>query len=164
VRRDLHAACERAKVPPVSPNDLRRTCATWLRAQRAPPHLIAPVLGHVDSRMVERVYGRLPTDHLAARLAQELGANSRPHVGLGFAESLNPVDAIDGGLSTKTLINGSLVVPRDGIERPPRGFSSTSPDGGGGRKDKWLRVLKGGFDVVCDRAPVPVGGCPPSLS
>jgi integrase len=74
-RRDLHQACERAGIPPVSPNDLRRTCATWLRAQGVPPHLIAPVMGHVDSRMVERVYGRLPTDQLAERLAQELGAN-----------------------------------------------------------------------------------------
>lgn len=51
----------------------RRTCATWLRAQGAPPDLIAPVMGHADSRMVERAYGRLPTDALARRLAAATG-------------------------------------------------------------------------------------------
>ncbi|MDB4991154.1 MAG: integrase family protein [Myxococcaceae bacterium] len=75
-RRDLRSACESAGIPPVTSNDLRRTCATWLRARGAPPHLIAPVMGHVDSRMVERVYGRLPFEQLAARLSEELGANS----------------------------------------------------------------------------------------
>lgn len=73
VNRDLKAACERAGTPRCSPNDLRRTCATWLRASGAPPELIAPVLGHVDSRMVERVYGRLPAEDLRVRLTATLG-------------------------------------------------------------------------------------------
>ena len=106
VRRDLDAACIRIEkklnpgfdhgpdklskrlraVPPkpfpsVSPNDLRRTCATWLRAQGVPPHLIAPVMGHRDSRMVERVYGRLPIDDLAKRIGQELRHDSEPYLG-----------------------------------------------------------------------------------
>ena len=144
VRRDLHQACAQAGIPPVSPNDLRRTCATWLRAQGAPPHLIAPVLGHVDSRMVERVYGRLPTDQLARRLSQELGENSLPNACLRPAESLDPLDAMHDALSTKTLENEGFMVPRDGIEPPTRGFSIPSPDRGSGRKDKWLRLLKGG--------------------
>ena len=39
VRRDLHAACGAVKIRPCSPNDLRRTRATWLRARRlARPH------------------------------------------------------------------------------------------------------------------------------
>jgi hypothetical protein len=33
-----------------SPNDLRRTCATWLRAAGTPPHLIAPPDGAQASR------------------------------------------------------------------------------------------------------------------
>lgn len=68
VRRDLIDACARAGIEPVSPNDLRRTCATWLRAAGAPPDLLAALMGHTDSRMVERVYGRLPPDALARRL------------------------------------------------------------------------------------------------
>jgi Phage integrase family len=101
VRRDLDVACVRIErrlnpgvdhgpnkgskwaraVPPkpfasVSPNDLRRTCGTWLCAQGVPPHLIAPLMGHKDSRMVERVYGRLPVDDLAKRIRQEIREES----------------------------------------------------------------------------------------
>jgi integrase len=43
VRRDLHQACEALGIAPCSPNDLRRTCATWLRAAGASPDLIAPL-------------------------------------------------------------------------------------------------------------------------
>ncbi len=75
VRRDLHAACDAVKIPRCSPNDLRRTCATWLRAAGASPELIAPVMGHADTRMVERVSGRLPLEDLRRRLAQALGVN-----------------------------------------------------------------------------------------
>jgi integrase len=75
VRRDLHAACAAVKIPPCSPNDLRRTCATWLRAAGASPDLIAPVMGHADTRMVERVYGRLPLEDLRRRLAHAIGAS-----------------------------------------------------------------------------------------
>jgi hypothetical protein len=56
-----------------SPNDLRRTCATWLRAEGVSPHLLAPVLGHTTSYMAERVYARLKPADLAARLRAELG-------------------------------------------------------------------------------------------
>ena len=123
VRRDLHQACERAGIAPISPNDLRRTCATWLRAQGAPPHLIAPVMGHVDSRMVERVYGRLPIDQLAARLSEELGANSLPNACHGLAESAGSLDAPHSDGTQKAALNAAFMVPRDRIELPTRGFS-----------------------------------------
>jgi integrase len=73
VRRDLHRACEAVEIRHCSPNDLRWTCATWLRAAGASPELIAPVMGHADTRMVERVYGRLPVEDLRRRLAQAMG-------------------------------------------------------------------------------------------
>lgn len=97
VRRDLHACCERVStcaacrrrgsvrrdpdcpscartpiVAPFSPNDLRRTLPTLLRAQGIDPQLLAPLLGHADSRMVERVYGRIAPEQLGHLL--ELGA------------------------------------------------------------------------------------------
>ena len=71
-RRDLGLACDKVGIEPCSPNDLRRTCATWLRQDGAPPDLIAPVMGHADTRMVERVYGRLPLQDLEQRLAATL--------------------------------------------------------------------------------------------
>jgi integrase len=43
-----------------SPNELRGTCATWLRAAGASPELIAPVMGHAHTRMVERVSAGCP--------------------------------------------------------------------------------------------------------
>ncbi len=52
----------------MEPSPSRRTCATWLRQAGVEPHLIALVLVHVDSRMVEKVYGRMPTDSLAEAL------------------------------------------------------------------------------------------------
>ena len=68
VGRDIKAACKRAGIEPCSPNDLRRTFATWLRSVGVPPDLIAPCMGHKDSSMVERVYGRLTADSLAAQI------------------------------------------------------------------------------------------------
>jgi integrase len=76
VRRDLHAAVERAntgimqraveageetwiEIPKVSPNDLRRTFASWLVQQQVPLLTVAALMGHSSTRMVERVYGKL---------------------------------------------------------------------------------------------------------
>jgi integrase len=77
----LKVACDRAKIPHCSFNDLRRTCATWLREGGASPALIAPILGHVDSRLVETTYGRLSPEALGALLEQAMGlAPARPNV------------------------------------------------------------------------------------
>ncbi len=57
--RDLAAACVRAGIERVTANDLRRTTATLLRRAGASADMIARMLRHVDSRMVERVYGRV---------------------------------------------------------------------------------------------------------
>jgi hypothetical protein len=75
MRRDLIAACEKLGIPRCSPNDLRRTYGTWLRAEGIEPQLIGAAIGHSDSRMVERVYGRLPSDALA-KLLSERGARA----------------------------------------------------------------------------------------
>lgn len=53
---------------PFSANDLRRTCATWLTEAGASSDLVAPLMGHADSTMVERVYGRRSPAALARLL------------------------------------------------------------------------------------------------
>jgi hypothetical protein len=73
VGRDMTVAYTRTGIPPCSPNDLRRTFATWLRAAGAPTELIAPTMGHADTRMVERVYGRLSPDDLRRRIMASVG-------------------------------------------------------------------------------------------
>lgn len=72
VRRDLAVACERARVPRITPRDLRRSHGMILRALGVEPHLIAAMLGHADSRMVEKVYGTLPADALAKLMHERL--------------------------------------------------------------------------------------------
>ena len=58
-RRDLARACLRAKIERVSPNDLRRTFASWLKQAETDSMAVAKLLGHTSSRMVELVYGHL---------------------------------------------------------------------------------------------------------
>ncbi len=65
VCRDLARACTKAKVPRVSPNDLRRTYASWLVQAGTSSYVVAQLLGHKTSRMVELVYGRLSPETLA---------------------------------------------------------------------------------------------------
>jgi integrase len=59
LRRDLALACERAGIARVSPNDLRRTFASWLKQAGVDSMIVAKLLGHTTSRMVELVYGHL---------------------------------------------------------------------------------------------------------
>lgn len=74
--RDLAAACVRAKVPRVSANDLRRTAAHWLRQRGVEASLVAAWLGHADTRMVERVYGRMKGRELSDAIGNRLDAHA----------------------------------------------------------------------------------------
>lgn len=83
ITKYLPAACARLEIPPLTPNDLRRTHAVMLRSWGVRPADIAPMLGHVDSKMVERVYGRMSPealrDVLEAQISSKtvLGAKTR---------------------------------------------------------------------------------------
>lgn len=74
-RRDLAQACDRAGVPRVTPNDLRRTCATWLVTRGASLFATSKVLRHRDTRMVERVYAKLGGSNLRETLEREVGGD-----------------------------------------------------------------------------------------
>ena len=86
VRRDLAAAIERinkadadraakrrrkppAKLRPVTPNDLRRTFASWLKQQGMDSLVVARLLGHSSTAMVDKVYGRLAQENFTAAIA-----------------------------------------------------------------------------------------------
>lgn len=83
--RDLELACARADIPKCTLNDLRRSCASIIRAhgRGVPADLLAAMLGHTDSRMVERVYGRLTSDELGGLIAQHTGTKTVPELGAG---------------------------------------------------------------------------------
>lgn len=87
VRRDLHAAVKRAnarsdawcakagveplpRIPRVSPNDLRRTFASWLVQDGVPLLTVAALMGHKSTRMLELVYGKLSAENLEDAIAR----------------------------------------------------------------------------------------------
>ena len=83
IRRDLRdaidcvnvieAAAGRPLLPYVSPNDLRRTAGSWLRAEGVALDHVAKCMGHKDSKMVELVYGQLTTDELTNLMRRAVG-------------------------------------------------------------------------------------------
>ncbi len=76
--RDLQQACQRAGIEPVTLNDLRRTFAHWHLAAGCAFEDVARAMGHVDTVMLQRVYGRLPASELRTRMARGFGANTAP--------------------------------------------------------------------------------------
>ena len=70
VHKDLRAACERAGIEPVTPNDLRRTFASWLKQAGEDSMVVARLLGHTTTTMVERVYGHLVDDNFRHAIAK----------------------------------------------------------------------------------------------
>jgi integrase len=118
VRNDLAAACKRAGIDKVTPNDLRRTCSTWLRQHDVEPHLIGAMLGHTDSRMVERVYGRMPAENLRNSLEKRLSDCSA-----FVADDREKAPSERQMRQSEPPLSSGNVVPRVGIEPTTRGFS-----------------------------------------
>lgn len=84
VRRDLRLAVKAANkkaaeaplrsyqvehIPFVSPNDLRRTFASWLVQAGVPLLTVAALMGHKSTRMLEQVYGHLSAENLESAVA-----------------------------------------------------------------------------------------------
>jgi integrase len=78
-RRDMAEACERAGIPAVTWNDLRRTFASLLVQAGVAPHLVAKLLRHTTTAMVDRVYGRQTAESLEQLIATQLGEPSVNH-------------------------------------------------------------------------------------
>jgi len=70
VCRDLERACAKVGIAPVTPNDLRRTFCTWLLEHGVPEATAAKLLGHADSTMVRRVYGKLSMKTMSDAVAK----------------------------------------------------------------------------------------------
>ena len=123
VVRDLLDACKRVGIERCSPNDLRRTCAMWLRAAGARPDLISPVLGHVDSKMVERVYGRLTPEQLRDQLEEAIGGAD---CNTGVPDTTDSWDAVGSmGLDNSSESHHSIMGP-EGIEPSTLGLKVPS--------------------------------------
>jgi integrase len=157
IRRDLTKACERAGIPRVSPNDLRRTYASWLVNAGVPLQQVARLLGHKSTRMVDLVYGKLSDATLAAAVqklpaltipalpllpirdtksdkarvvALETGDKwvTAPGANMTQMAQVIPIQPIRSTPKSCVIMDTS-VVPRDGVEPPTRGFSVPVPIG-----------------------------------
>lgn len=93
-RRDIHAACKRAGIEPCSWNDLRRTNATLLDHAGMTSVDIGKLLGHVDGRMVETVYGQ-STPASLARALEAAFANGTPTAHIDIQPRALPVKKAD---------------------------------------------------------------------
>lgn len=69
-RRDLADACDALGFERVSPNDLRRTFASWMKQSGEDSWVVAQLLGHTTARMVELVYGRLNEKVMRSAIAK----------------------------------------------------------------------------------------------
>jgi len=96
--RDLHRACTKAKVPRVSPNDLRRSITHWLIEDGTDPTLVALFLGHTSTAMIMRVYGRVQ--------GQRLGRAMCRSTVTPVQQDLRAAGADGGATRAKTLRGG----------------------------------------------------------
>lgn len=64
IKTGFKAACTAAKLQGVSPHTLRHTAAVHLVAAGTPMQKVAQYLGHSNTSVTERVYGRYAPDHL----------------------------------------------------------------------------------------------------
>ncbi len=103
VRRDLAVACKHAGVPKVTPNDLRRTFCSLLKQQGTDSMVVARLMGHSSTRMVDLVYGQLaPETYTAAMrafpaIAVTAAAPPEPEEGTGgFGGSGDSTQASSG--------------------------------------------------------------------
>ncbi len=126
-QQTLARACKRAGIPHTTPNDLRRTYSTWLRACGVPNELSAPTMGHKDTRMLDRVYARLPPDLLRARLLLALGVKDATEGGARCsAGAVNPSGQGGqigrSGQGAESVTPGKLA-PRAGFEPATHGLT-----------------------------------------
>ncbi len=63
-RDRLLELCQAAKVPPISPHQLRHTCATFLLAETGDLHAVQKVLGHSLVALTAKLYGHATAETL----------------------------------------------------------------------------------------------------
>jgi integrase len=72
----LRRICEAIGVPRLSANDFRRALASWLIQAGVAPNLVAFMLGHTSTAMVERVYGKMTAEAAGSLIESALGART----------------------------------------------------------------------------------------
>jgi integrase len=76
VRRSLRRHCTTLGIPVVGPNGLRKTFASWLKQKGVDSSVVARLMGHTTSRMVDLVYGSLADKNLVDAIGQLPSGNN----------------------------------------------------------------------------------------
>ena len=128
MHRDLEVACgyafgieieTRKPTKTVTSNDLRRTFATWLKQSGQESWIVAKMLGHTSSRMVELVYAQ--ADHATmSRALSNLPGGEWDNCGTKDGALLSQVSRMSD-LETEEFPLSAVLGP--GIEPGTRGFS-----------------------------------------
>lgn len=71
IHRDVNLACDRAGIPRVTTNGLRRTFGMWHRLRGFSLDTISKLFGHTTAKLVRDVYADLEGDELAELMALE---------------------------------------------------------------------------------------------
>ncbi len=122
-RRDLNAACKRARIAHISPNDLRRTFASWMKQAGVDSRAVADLLGHSSTRMVDLVYGQMNLAAYRNAMAALPGGESLRERDSNGTE-VNALGGNGGNKRRAQPVETSLnLVLGPGIEPGTRGFS-----------------------------------------
>jgi integrase len=156
VRRDLEEACERAGIERCSPNDLRRTFANWMVEAGVPLYVIAQMMGHKDTRMLERVYGRQTTEQLAALTARALRGESLLPGALRAAGPATPSRSADCDTVVPATLESAGLPGLDGQSAPTEVGTDDRP-----KNTEAPRTLQSTRPLKFSQAVVPGPGIEP---
>jgi hypothetical protein len=156
IRRDLADACDKAGIGRVSPNDLRRTFGSWLKNKGIDSAVVARLMGHTSTRMVDRVYGRINDGTLAAALGRlqaihDTGTEAGESQGAGGSTNGSSTLATEAPDATSETTSPSKVARSSVASQAPK--SLTSP-----RKTKPSPTYEGEGFVPRDRIELPTRG------
>jgi len=74
--KDLSDLCVKHGLPHISPNDLRRTCATRLIQAGCEPYFVSRITGHTDLKMLKRVYDQSDVASVTDAMEGQLAARA----------------------------------------------------------------------------------------
>lgn len=155
VRRDLECACDHAfgvlietrrATKRITPNDLRRTYASWLKQAGVDSFVVGQLLGHTTSRMVELVYGRIGQETLQNAVALLPGGarsdeDDRDNSVCPDAPLMSRMSHLTRRQASENVVSAVL---GPGIEPGTRGFSVRSNSAAGYEKHFDFRIIRGG--------------------